>query len=251
MSSSLSCLIVDDDPAAREVLSQYVDQHSALEMHDTCGSAIEAVNILRDTHIDLLLLDIELPEMSGLELAEFESVETVGPPPAIVLITGSEEYAVDAFELNVTDYLVKPVRYARFLKAVSRVEEERPASSPSDRPAPESVQGIAVQDKEPNHAFLKTGGRLVRVSFDDVQFVKAEGDYMLVVTSSQQHMVNSTMKNLQSKLPSNQFMRIHRSYLIRLDQLEEINDSTAVVGGKNIPIGPSYREELANRIKTL
>lgn len=233
-------------------MAQYANRHSALELKAACGRADEAVNVLRETRLDLLLLDIDLPDMSGLELAAHECAETMDPPPDVVLITASEEYAVDAFDLDVTDYLVKPVRYARFLTAINRVEERRSASSSGrNQSASETADDVEGRDDTSTHTFLKSEGRLVRVSFADIQFVEAKGDYMLVCTSSQQHMVNNTMKELQDTLPSDQFVRVHRSYLVRLDQIEEIDDDTAVVGGAEVPVSPSRREDLEDAIQTL
>ncbi|MFP4229465.1 MAG: LytR/AlgR family response regulator transcription factor [Salinivenus sp.] len=259
MPSPLHCLVVDDDSTAQTLLSRYVNRHAALQLVDVCDGAVEAANVLSSRRVDLLLLDVEMPEMSGLEL-----LETLDDPPAVVLITGSEEYAVDAFDLSVTDYLVKPVRYARFLKAVDRVQSRLSSASPSSNgvgpPPGDTAPGTAPSDEAegmltrahmPDHAFLNVGDRLVRVAFDDIQFVEAKGDYKLVSTASDQHMIYSTMKELEERLPSDAFMRVHRSYLVRLDQIEEIEGDILIIGGHELPIGPSYRQDLIDTIQTL
>ncbi len=136
MESPIRTLIVDDEPTAQEVLAEYVGRHAGLEAVGTCGSAVEAANTLRDEAVDLLLLDVEMPEMSGMEL-----VKMMEDPPAVVLVTASEEYAVEAFELAAVDYLVKPVRYARFLEAINRVEGQSGGAAGASGPGDESIDG--------------------------------------------------------------------------------------------------------------
>ncbi len=256
MSAPIHTLIVDDDPTAQKLLTEFAEQHAALQITDVCDGAIEAANVLTTHPVDLLLLDVEMPKMTGLEL-----LENLDDPPAVVLITGSEEYAVEAFDLAVTDYLVKPVRYPRFLKAINRVQSDLSSSesggtsasdtdSPSP-PPPDAEDGLFTRDHMPEHAFLKVGDRLVRVALADIQFIEAKGDYMLVSTVADQHMIHSTLKDLEEQLPPDAFMRVHRSYLVRLDRIEEINGDALQIGDQKIPIGPSYREKLINAIQTL
>ena len=254
MPAPIRCLVVDDDPTAQTVLSKYVEQHADLQLVGVCDGAVEAANQLSSRRVDLLLLDVEMPEMSGLEL-----LETLDDPPAVVLITGSEEYAVDAFDLSVTDYLVKPVRYARFLKAIDRVQSALSSSTQGNGPVPsedlpsppDETAGMVTRDHSPDHAFLNVGDRLVRVAFEDIQFVESKGDYKLVSTASDQHMIHSTLKELEERLPSDAFMRVHRSYLVRLDQIEEIGGDVLIIDGHEIPIGPSHRQDLIDTIQTL
>jgi len=303
MESPIRTLIVDDEPTAQEVLAEYVGRHAGLEAVGTCGSAVEAANTLRDEAVDLLLLDVEMPEMSGLEL-----VKTMEAPPAVVLVTASEEYAVEAFELAAVDYLVKPVRYARFLEAINRVEgpsggaagaagpggeptderdgpasDEEAENAPADpaagragettesrggaetrageaadpadsNPADPDPAGTSGQDGDPwadEVLFVREGDDLVRVRLADIQYVEAKGDYMLVQTESGRHMVHATMKKIEERLPAGAFVRVHRSYLVRIDQVERIEGDTLLMGGAQIPIGPTYRETLLERIRSL
>jgi len=234
MASSLRTLVVDDAPTAQEVLGQYVKRHAGLELVDTCGDAIEATNVLRTADVDLLLLDVEMPEMSGIEL-----VKSMDDPPAVVLVTGSEDYAVEAFELAAVDYLVKPVRYARFVKAVTRVEEQL-----SDGESSSSASTT-------NTIFLREDGDLVRVDFSDILFVEAKGDYMLVRTESDRHMIHATMKEIEERFPSKAFVRVHRSYLVRIDRIGKIEDDMLFLDGREVPIGPTYRDALLARIESL
>jgi DNA-binding LytR/AlgR family response regulator len=310
MESPIRTLIVDDEPTAQEVLAEYVGCHAGLEAVGTCGSAVEAANTLRDEAVDLLLLDVEMPEMSGLEL-----VKTMEAPPAVVLVTASEEYAVEAFELAAVDYLVKPVRYARFLEAINRVEgqsggaagaagpggesidgrdgpggDEEAENAPADPaagragattasrggaeadtraeeaadpagadpadadPADPDPAGTSGQDGDPwadEVLFVREGDDLVRVRLADIQYVEAKGDYMLVHTAAERHMVHATMKKIEERLPAGAFMRVHRSYLVRIDQVERIEGDRLLMGGAQIPVGPTYRETLLERIRSL
>ncbi|MCS3668037.1 DNA-binding LytR/AlgR family response regulator [Salinibacter ruber] len=278
MESPIRTLIVDDEPTAQEVLAEYVGRHAGLEAVGTCGSAVEAANTLRDEAVDLLLLDVEMPEMSGMEL-----VKMMEDPPAVVLVTASEEYAVEAFELAAVDYLVKPVRYARFLEAINRVEgqsggaagasgpgdesidgrdgpgsdegaENAPADPADADPADPDPAGTSGQDGDPwadEVLFVREGDDLVRVRLADIQYVEAKGDYMLVHTASERHMVHATMKKIEERLPVGAFMRVHRSYLVRIDQVERIEGDRLLIGGTQIPVGPTYRETLLERIRSL
>lgn len=281
MDAPIRTLIVDDEPTAQEVLARYVERHATLEAVGTCESAIEAANALREKDIDLLLLDVEMPEMSGLEL-----VRAVEDPPAVILVTASETYAVEAFGIGVVDYLVKPVRYARFLKAISRVENQhlqrRPGgpagSSPDSSSSPEgSSQGESSPGESlkeggssqegfprerssseespgqlgPGTLFFREGENLIQIRLPEVRYVEAEGDYMLIQTESGQHMVNTTMTKIEEKSPSGQFARVHRSYLVRLDQIEKIENDALLIGETRVPIGPTYKERLLEKIQTL
>jgi DNA-binding LytR/AlgR family response regulator len=251
MPTPIRCLIADDDLSSQDVLSKYVDRHADLDALGVCEDGIEAANILREKEVDLILLDVEMPEMSGLEL-----VESLSDPPAIVMVTGHEEYAVEAFKVDVIDYLVKPVRYARFLTAIERASEWLSPAGFHDEPAPpaaeeEAAESPHVADTSVEHVFLKDGRRLIRVALQDIQWIKAQGDYMLVQVESDRYMINSTMKELEEKLPSSQFIRIHRSHIVRIDQIKDIEDTTLIIDGKMLPIGPSYQEELIERIQTL
>lgn len=264
MDRTLRCLIADDDPSSQALITSYVDRHADLETAAVCGDGIEAANALRQNDVDLLLLDVEMPDMSGLEL-----VESLTDPPAVVIVSGHEEYAIDAFDVAVTDYLVKPVRYARFLKAIDRVMSRQVEPVPAvetsaaevggDGAAPDPSVAADVPAARPSdsdlvgsdHVFVKDGRRFIRVALHDIQWIEAQGDYMLIHTDDDRFMVNTTMKELEEKLPANQFLRVHRSHIVRIDKVKDIEDTTLVIDGKMLPIGPSYRDDLIDRIRTL
>lgn len=227
-------LIVDDDELSRIVIENLVEQHPSLTLAGTCVNALEAVKALRDVEVDLIFLDIEMPDMSGLDL-----VRSLASPPQVVIISGKEEYALDAFDIDVTDYLLKPVTHARFLKAVERAMRRRgvdtslPTATPDDR------------------VFIKADGKLVQLDLATVLWIEAQADYMLIHTASERYLIHGTMKAMEEKLPAADFVRIHRSYIVRIDQIKDIQDQSLVISRKVLPIGASYREALVRRLRTL
>lgn len=240
----MTCLVVDDDPIARALVAQFVERHHALTLVGTCVDAIEAANVLARQRangepIDLAFLDVEMPEMSGLELAEALCAGPAETRPQVVLITSKEEYAREAFEVEATDYIVKPPTYGRFVKAVERALASVSEPSPTEAIGPDR-----------NILFVKADGRLVRLDLREVAWIEAQKDYALFHTDAKDHLVHATMKSLETRLPSD-FVRVHRSYLVRLDQIGDLEDSSLVVGRKVIPVGATYRNLLINRLNTL
>jgi DNA-binding LytR/AlgR family response regulator len=229
------CLVVDDDPMSRALLEEYVSRHEALELADSCADAVEAANRLRRKDVDLILLDIEMPEMSGIELAK-----DLGPETRVILVSGKSEYAVTAFDIEVVDYLLKPVSYGRFLRAIRR-SLHRPDTEVTD-------PGASERGK---YVFVKSDGKLVKVVLDSIQWIEAQGDYVLIHEEGRRIMMHGTMSKLAKKLPSDAFSRVHRSYIVRLDCIDDIEDSSVVIGRTVIPIGASYRQDFLNRLETL
>lgn len=227
----LATLVVDDDPVSRAVMEEYVALCDDLALHGSCGTAVEAANVLRKNRVDLLLLDVEMPQMSGLEL-----IASLKDPPRVILVSGRETYALEAFEADVVDYLLKPVTYARFLKAVERLNRKARA--------PEATT-------ESDHVFIKSDGKLVRLELSDILFLQAERDYVLIQTTATKHLIHGTMKSMEEKLSSADFIRVHRSYIVRIDRIDDIQDGSVVVGRSVVPIGESYREQLHARLRTL
>ncbi|NNE70054.1 MAG: response regulator transcription factor [Rhodothermales bacterium] len=225
----LRCLVVDDDAVIREQLSAYVEAHDRLTLAGTCSSAIEADNWLRSSECDVLFVDVEMPMMTGLEL-----VRHLDQRPSVVMVTGKAEYAVEAFDVEVSDYLLKPVSYARFAKAVQRVDR---------------VEASEVAS-EPEHLFVKSEGRLVKLDLSKLTHVEAQRDYMMFHENDRKLLVHGTMKAMTEKLPAT-FARVHRSFLVRIDAIEDVEDGSLVIGREVIPIGASYRAALMERLRTL
>ena len=245
----LSCIIVDDDPVARSVMERYVDRHPELTASGSFATAEAAAEALDNADVDLVVLDVEMPGMSGIELADLEVLHGLHTDAQVIFVTAKEDYALQAFSVDATDYLVKPVRYDRFETAIRRVQRLRGATqaveaddghADGDEPAP--VAGDTV--------FVKVDGRYVRLHLRDIQWIEAQGDYMQIQTTDDRYLIHSTLKALEEKLPD-AFLRVHRSFLVRIDQIKDIEDTTLVIDGTVIPIGASYREELMDRLHTL
>lgn len=224
---TLRCLVVDDDPLARLVLERYIAQDADLELVGSCSSAVEAAAVLRREPLDLLFLDVEMPEMSGLEL-----LDALGSPLDVVLVTGSRDYAADAFDAGVADYLVKPVAHARFLKTLERVRSRRGRQPSGDR-----------------WIFVRRDRALVRVDLADIRRIEAERDFVVLHTTKGPYRVPATMQSMETRLPSADFLRVHRSHIVRLDLVEDLEDNSLVIGKDVVPVGESYRAGLLARIR--
>lgn len=240
----MTALVVDDDPVARALIETFVTRHPALTLVGTCTDAIQAAGVLAERRaagepVELAFLDVEMPEMTGLELAE--ALGAGASRPQVVLITSKEEYAREAFDVEVTDYLVKPPSYGRFAKAVERALARYADAQESAEPDPAP---------DPHTLFVKSDGRLVRLDLREVAWIEAQKDYVLFHTPERDHLVHTTMKALEARLPD-AFVRVHRSYFIRLDQVSDIEDSSVVIGRKVVPVGATHRAGLLARLNTL
>lgn len=228
----MRCIIVDDDKISRELVQDYVIDTESLELLGVFPSAIEANNFLSKNHVDLIFLDVEMPKMSGLEL-----LKSLDEKPLIILITSKEKYAVEAFEHEVLDYLVKPVDYARFVKAYQKAKNKL-KPMPLDNVTKESI-------------FIKVDSELINLPFKEVLWIEALGDYINIITAQRKLVVLSTMKNIEEKLPPNEFVRVHRSYFVRLDRIKKISEDIILVENKLIPVSKSYKKELLQRLNML
>ncbi|MBC7448391.1 MAG: response regulator transcription factor [Hymenobacteraceae bacterium] len=239
---SLRCLVVDDDPLAVQLVQNCIQNTPFLELVGSCEDAIKAGEFLRNNPVDLLLLDVEMPLMSGLEL-----LRTLQTRPMVILITSNPNYAVEAFEEDVVDYLVKPISYGRFMKAVQRAREvwEIQQSAGSGAGAGAWVSGPPT---EANFTFIKVDSRLVKIPFAEVLYVEALGDYVHLVTDPKKHIVYATMKTVATRFPENLFLRVHRSFIVNIARITAIADNTIYLGTRAIPIGQTYLRDVLKRI---
>jgi DNA-binding LytR/AlgR family response regulator len=225
----MTCLIVDDEKMSRQIISHFIERTEGLELVKVCESAIEAANFLQQNAVDVVFLDIEMPEMSGMDL--IKSLEII---PQVVLITSRTDYAIEAFEHNVVDYLVKPVEYARFVKAVAKVREN-----------------LQTQQTEAEDLYVKSESKIVKINLKELLYVEALADYVILHTSAQKYIVHSTMKGIEKRLPEKNFIRIHRSYIVNTDKIEHIEDLSVVINKKYLPIGNSYKDAFMKRLNIL
>ena len=235
----MTCLIIDDNPMARVVLQHLLQDIEGVKIMGECASAIEAYNLLQQESVDLLLLDVEMPGMSGLEL-----IQSLRTQPIVILVTSKEQYAVEGYNLQVADYLLKPITYPRLLLAIQRARRFLPL------PVSESNNSrTALTDSE--HLFVRSNNALVRLRWDDVLFMAALGDYVTIVTAQKKHPVHTTMKSLEERLPNEQFIRIHRSYIVSLQHIDRIEEHTIFIADQQLSVSESYRAELHKRLKIL
>ncbi|MBL4658365.1 MAG: response regulator transcription factor, partial [Flavobacteriales bacterium] len=216
----MRCLVIDDDKIQRELIGGYVEQTSFLTLSGKCESAVQAANLLNEVSVDLILLDIEMPVMSGMEF-----LENIDSAPQVILATSKEEYALEAFGYDVTDYLLKPISYSRFLKAVDKARHQF-----------DQQRGVSQGG---NEIFVKVNSVLKKIELPDILLIEAAVDYVYIHTSSSRYMVNTSLNSILGKLPSKDFIRVHRSYIVRVDKIDSIDGNTIVVGDQLINIGKS------------
>ena len=226
---NLKCLIVEDEPLARNLLVQYVKKVSYLELTEASANPLQALEVLRNNQIDLMFLDIQMPEITGITL-----LKTLQKKPLVILTTAYSEYALESYELDVVDYLLKPITFDRFLRAVDKASQR--ISAPAVTPEP------VVSDPGKPFVFIKDGTKLVKINYDDILYVEGLKDYVTIVTKTQKVVSLQRLKSLELQLPADKFIRIHHSYIIALKAIDTIHKGEVQIGAKFIPISDSYRK---------
>ena len=232
MNSEISCIIVDDEEMSRKVLEHLVKRAENWKLLALFSNAKDARDFLKGTSVDVIFLDIEMPEITGIEFLKL--LQTY---PEVVIVSSKEKYAIDAFDFEVTDFLLKPVELDRFLKTVKRIESR--------------LHSIDESYTKSDSVFIKANNQLVNLRFSDIHYVEAYGDYVNIITEKDKYIVHSTMKGIDSKLPKDKFLRVHRSFIVQLEKINSIDETLIVIGKKLIPIGESYRSELMKRLNFL
>lgn len=243
--SLLQIMIVDDEPIARDIMETYISKVPTLQLAGTCSNALEAFQLLNKQRIDIMLLDINMPEITGIDF-----LKTIKHPPKVIFTTAYAEYALESYELDAIDYLLKPVPFDRFLKAINKATEAIKANGkPVLQEAPSAVN---VSDKL---MFVKSGGRLIKVDLSRLWFVEGLKDYITLWTEQGKVVVHSTMKHVEEHLiQHHNFARVHKSYIVNLDYIDEVDGNTIRIKGQSVMIGNTYRDEIygiLNRYKFL
>ncbi len=234
----MNCIIIDDDPLSRRVLEGFIKKTDSLELVGSYENAIEALKAFEVSEpIDLIFLDVEMPEMTGLEF-----LNTLDSPPSIIIVSGEEKYALEAFEHDVVDYLLKPIALPRFLKSVNKAQKRY-----------NEKESIA---KYPEEIFIKKkNATLVRLRYEDILWVEALENYVIISTFAEKFTIHFTMKAIENKLPPLKFKRVHRSYIVNIHQINLIEDNNVIMqvegGQKVIPIGKSYRDNLMDDLNLI
>lgn len=230
MKKKYDVLIVDDEFLARKLLSEYVSKIDFLNLIDTCSDAVKAMEVLNNTNVDILLLDIQMPDISGIEMIKYLN----NNKPAVILTTAYSEYAVDAFSLGVVDYLLKPFDYARFMQAINKVVSQ-------------SSQEI-LPDASNDYLMVKADYKLYKVNFEDLLFIEGQHEYVTFHTKTKRITALYSLKNLEETLPKEMFVRTHKSFIVSIKNIEDIDKTIVTVAGNKIPIGASYRDALIERL---
>jgi two-component system LytT family response regulator len=243
MPTPLRCLLVDDEPLAHSVMRTYLDRLPALATWvGSCYGAIEALTFLQATPVDVLFLDVDMPELTGLEL-----LRALPQPPAVVLCTAHAAHALDAFDLGVVDYLLKPIRFERFIKTINRLHAGTAALAPL---AAATLPIPAPPEPATDSIFLKTDAGTERVRLADLQFVEGYGNFVKCHLASGRVLLTAeTMKQMESQLASARFLRIHKSYLVNLASVERLSGNMLRVGGAEVPVGSTYRQDVLRALK--
>jgi DNA-binding LytR/AlgR family response regulator len=231
----MNALIIDDNKIARTTMRQLAGKVADLTIVAECSNATEAFELLLAQPVDLLLLDIEMPGMSGLELTKnLGSIR-----PLIIFISSKREYAADAFEMNVVDYLVKPVTTARFLQAIEKARELAQSNTEE------------VKLKEDEFIFIRDSNIVRRLRLDNILYAEAMGDYVKLYTPEKFYAVHTTLRTVEERLPASRFLRVHRSYLVALNKIDTLDGGSLVVNGKPLPVADAYRAALNKRMNIL
>ena len=227
----VKCLIVDDEPMARDVIRRYIENIPALAVAGEFGNAIDAMMFMQDNTVDIIFLDIRMPRLNGTDFVR--SLRTV---PKIIFTTAHKEYAHEGFELDVVDYLLKPIRFDRFLKAVNKAFPQRQQ---------EAEPGVFSGNLENKFAspfmYVKVDRKMVKVLLDDVLFIESDKDYVKIYTTNSTIVTRQTISSVEAMLSENKFLRIHRSFIVSLDKIKSFSNETVEIGNKELPIGKLYR----------
>jgi DNA-binding LytR/AlgR family response regulator len=228
----MTCIIVDDNKIARITMRQIASLVTDLVISKECSSAAEVVDYLQENTIDLILLDIEMPGMNGIELTK----NLGNKRPLIIFTTSKKEYAVEAFELNVADYIVKPVTPARFVQAIEKARDLLASNTEE------------VTANEEEFMFIRESNIIRRMKMDQILYAEAMGDYVKLHTTQKFYAIHSTLKAVEARLPVSNFLRIHRSFIVAINKIDTIQEGSVIVNAKSIPIADTYRAALTKKI---
>lgn len=234
----LNAIIVDDEPLAQDILETFVGQVPEITLVGKASNAVEANTLIQSNDVDLMFLDVNMPMLTGIDY-----LKSLDNPPAVIFTTAYTEFAVDAFNLNAVDYLIKPIALDRFMKAINKVLQLH-------KEAPK-----AIEEVENDYIFVKADKKLVKVEYNDVVYIEGLKDYVIIRNEDSRVITLQTMKSLESKLPSNKFRRIHRSFIVNLEKVIAVEGNSLEVMSngqvKHIPIGKIYREALLEHINNM
>jgi DNA-binding LytR/AlgR family response regulator len=236
----IRCLIIDDEPLAQRVVERYAENIPFLEIVQKCNSAVEAIDVLHNHEVDLLFLDINMPRLSGMEF-----LKTLKNPPLVIITTAYAEYAIQGYELDVVDYLMKPFAFDRFYKAIQKAEELIKGKDQRNSEVKESDK------QEDTFIFIKSSKKTFKVNLGEILYIEALGDYVKIYTTEKMIISYQSLKNIETLLPSSSFPRIHKSFIIALSRIDLIEGNHVKIKDRLIPIGTNFKGEFEKLIKSI
>lgn len=228
----LSCIIVDDEPVARKILREFVEHVPFLDLQSSVENAPKAEALLRTTPTDLIFLDIEMPKVSGLQF-----LQTLAGDSLVILTTAFPQYALEGYSLDVIDYLLKPIAFSRFLKAVQKAKDYH------------QLRQVATLGQQPSYIFIKSDKRIEKIELRDILYAESVGNYVRVCTERKTILAYLTMKSLEAQLPSDEFVKIHQSYLVNGSKIDAIEGNEVKVGSQSLPMSRNYREPVMKLVQ--
>lgn len=238
MKEKYNVIVVDDEFLAQKLLQDYVSKVDSLQLVATCSNAFEAMEALKNNKVDIMFLDIQMPDLTGLEL-----VKGLEKKPAVVFTTAYSEYAVDAFNLSVADYLLKPFDFPRFFQAVNKaIGVEQPLTDAADKPHD-------TISRSNDFITVKADYKLYKINYDDLLYIEGQHEYVTFHTTQRRITALFALKDLEEILPKDRFVRVHKSYIVSFKQIQDLDKSDVTVAGNKVPVGASYRDELLERLQ--
>jgi len=238
---NITCMIVEDEPLARNLLTEYVKKIPYLNLLKACSNPLDAIEFLRENSVDVLFLDVQMPEITSITL-----LKILQKKPLVILTTAYSEYALEGYELDVMDYLLKPITFERFLKSVEKASQRLGGNENSNVSIPTTVERIIhekvpVMDHSPAYIFVKDGTKLVKIRLNEILYVEGLKDYVTIFTKTQKVVTLQRLKTLEEQLPEQKFIRIHNSYIVSLDAIDAIHKEKVLIGQTYLPISDTYR----------
>jgi DNA-binding LytR/AlgR family response regulator len=230
------CLIVDDEELAQDVIEKYIQSMPMLELSGKSSNAIEAISHLHENSVDIMFLDINMPEINGLEM-----LKTLNNPPKVILTTAYSEFALESYDLGVIDYLLKPIKLDRFIKAVNRAFDQFNHKGNSEI-------NTNLPENQSTSLFIKEDHITYSIDFKDILFVEAYGNYLKIYTSEKTYVIRETMQNMIEKIPEKKFVRVHKSYIVALGKIKKIMGNIISIESHEIPVGNTYKSELSTKL---
>ncbi len=227
-SNAIRCLIVDDEPPAREIIRRYIEQVSSLQLTGECGNAIQAFTFLQQQPVDLLFLDIRMPQLNGNDF-----LKTLKNPPKVIFTTAYSEYAVEGYELDAVDYLLKPVPFERFLKAVNKAYQMTAGKHESST--------VPEETRNDSFVYFRADRKMVKLMLDDILYIESMKDYIKVITKTGTIITKQSISSVEAMLPERKFIRTHRSFIVSLDKIKSFTSELIDIAATQVPVGKLYR----------